>query len=148
MNTQCSDNRFEAIERAKKDLLDSTNINTSPEEMNVLDSFLFRCWQMEWLDRYEADINFNKHELIRSFMFKNKHYYEDQFVDIQFKKEKYPEIIADSDPAYDYATLTCRIHDIFRDGIEVDISANYHSDRIFIDYRDIVDIYPIERKDK
>lgn len=49
----CSDNRFEIIDAAKKDLLESTNINTSPDEMKVLDNFLFRCWQMGWLDKYE-----------------------------------------------------------------------------------------------
>lgn len=48
----CGDNRFEIIEKAKKDILESTNINTSEAEMSVLDSFLFRCWQMGWLDKY------------------------------------------------------------------------------------------------
>ena len=41
---------FVLIERAKKHLLDSTNIESSPDEMKVLDSFLFRCWQMGWLE--------------------------------------------------------------------------------------------------
>ena len=41
------------IDRAKQDLLKSTNIDTSPKEMEVLDDFLFRCWQMGWLDQYE-----------------------------------------------------------------------------------------------
>ena len=50
----CGDNRFEIIERAKKHLLDATNIDTSPKEMEVLDDFLFRCWQMGWLDRYDT----------------------------------------------------------------------------------------------
>lgn len=49
----CGDNRFEIIEKAKQDLLDSTNINTSPSEMAVLDNILFRCWQMGWLDKYD-----------------------------------------------------------------------------------------------
>ena len=53
MNEICGDNRFEIIDAAKKDLLESTNINTSPDEMKVLDNFLFRCWQMGWLDKYE-----------------------------------------------------------------------------------------------
>ena len=52
MNVICGDNRFEIIDKAKKDLLESTNIETSEDEMKVLDSFLFRCWQMGWLDRY------------------------------------------------------------------------------------------------
>lgn len=49
----CNDNRFEVIGRAKEHLLEATNIDTSPDEMAVLDSFLFRCWQMGWLDRYD-----------------------------------------------------------------------------------------------
>jgi hypothetical protein len=53
MNEVCTDNRFEIIEKAKKHILEATNINTSPEEMKVLDNFLFRCWQMGWLDKYE-----------------------------------------------------------------------------------------------
>lgn len=53
MSEVCMDNRFEIIERAKKHIIDSTNISTSPDEMKVLDSFLFRCWQMGWLDRFE-----------------------------------------------------------------------------------------------
>ena len=53
MSEICGDNRFEIIDAAKKDLLESTNINTSPKEMEVIDRFLFRCWQMGWLDKYE-----------------------------------------------------------------------------------------------
>lgn len=49
----CGDNRFEIIAKAKAHLLDATNIDTSEDEMKVLDSFLFRCWQMGWLDRYD-----------------------------------------------------------------------------------------------
>lgn len=48
----CSDNRFEIIEAAKKDLLESTNISGSIDEMIVLDTILFRCWQMGWLEQY------------------------------------------------------------------------------------------------
>lgn len=46
----CGDNRFKIIEAAKERLLRCTNIETSPEEMKCLDSFLFRCWQMRWID--------------------------------------------------------------------------------------------------
>ena len=49
----CGDNRFDVIDRAKQDLLNSTNIDTSPKEIEVLDNFLFLCWQMGWLNRYE-----------------------------------------------------------------------------------------------
>lgn len=53
----CGDNRFEIIEAAKKDLIESTNIERSLKEMEVLDSFLFRCWQMGWLEKYELRRN-------------------------------------------------------------------------------------------
>ena len=49
----CSDNRFDIIEKAKKDIINSTNIESSPDEMKVLDNMLFRCWQMGWLDKYD-----------------------------------------------------------------------------------------------
>lgn len=52
MNETCTDNRFEIIEKAKKHILEATNINTNSDEMKVLNSFLFRCWQMGWLDKY------------------------------------------------------------------------------------------------
>lgn len=55
MNETCNDNRFELIERAKKDLLENTNIDTNPDELKVLDNFLFRCWQMGWLERYNDE---------------------------------------------------------------------------------------------
>lgn len=46
----CTDNRFELIEKYKNELVEATNIETSPEEMNVLDNILFRFWQMGWLE--------------------------------------------------------------------------------------------------
>lgn len=55
MNEVCTDNRFEVIEKAKRHILEATNIDTSPEEMKVLDNFLFRCWQMGWLDKYSLN---------------------------------------------------------------------------------------------
>lgn len=54
MTDICGDNRFEVIAEAKKDLLESTNIEMSSDEMSVIDNFLFRCWQMGWLRRYES----------------------------------------------------------------------------------------------
>ena len=50
MDDMCTDNRFELIKRFKKKLIESTNIETSPEEMKAIDSLLFRFWQMGWLD--------------------------------------------------------------------------------------------------
>lgn len=43
------DNRFEIIEAYKKKLIEYTNIESSPEEMAVIDNILFRFWQMGWL---------------------------------------------------------------------------------------------------
>lgn len=54
MNETCNDNRFEIIEKARKHIIEATNIETSKEEMKVLDNFLFRCWQMGWLDKYDS----------------------------------------------------------------------------------------------
>lgn len=45
----CGDNRFEIIQKAKQLLIKSTNIKDSPEEMKVIDTILFRMWQMGWL---------------------------------------------------------------------------------------------------
>ena len=55
MNCTCGDNRFKIIEKAKENLLGSTNIKSRPDEMDVIDSFLFRAWQMGWLGQYEPD---------------------------------------------------------------------------------------------
>lgn len=52
MTAIAGDNRFEIINRAKQHLLEATNIDTSPDEMKALDTFLFRCWQMGWLEKY------------------------------------------------------------------------------------------------
>lgn len=51
----CNDNRFEIIKRAKQDIISNSNIESSPKEMEVLDSILFRCWQMGWLERYSIN---------------------------------------------------------------------------------------------
>ena len=47
----CSDGRFELIGKAKRKLLECTNIESRPEEIAVLDNILYRCWQMGWLDK-------------------------------------------------------------------------------------------------
>lgn len=63
MGDVCGDNRFLIIERAKKDIINRTNIETSKDEIKVLDTFLFRCWQMGWLDKYAEqveELGFNK----------------------------------------------------------------------------------------
>ena len=42
----CSDNRFEIIRELKKYIIEATNIETSPKEMEVLDNICFRLWQL------------------------------------------------------------------------------------------------------
>ena len=49
----CSDNSFELINKYKRELIEKTNIETSPDEMRVIDNILFRFWQMGWLDTLE-----------------------------------------------------------------------------------------------
>ena len=51
----CEDNRLEIIQKAKEDLIQSTNIEMAKDEMAVLDNILFRAWQMGWLKKYEPD---------------------------------------------------------------------------------------------
>lgn len=53
----CADNRFEIIEKAKQDLIESTNIKHSNDEMKVLDNILFRAWQMGWLKQYDDAVH-------------------------------------------------------------------------------------------
>jgi len=65
----CGDNRFEIIAKAKQAILDATNIDTDAKEMEVLDRFLFRCWQMGWLVKYEnkkGDLSPKLKEVIES----------------------------------------------------------------------------------
>ena len=51
----CGDNRFKLIAKAKEELIANTNIESSPEEMAVLDNILFRMWQMNWLPTQQVD---------------------------------------------------------------------------------------------
>ena len=53
MSDMCNDNRFELVAKYKAKLIESTNIDTSADEMAVIDNILFRMWQMGWLDRLE-----------------------------------------------------------------------------------------------
>lgn len=59
----CNDNRFELIEKAKQRLIKATNIESSPEEMKVLDSILFRFWQMGWLENNNENYEILKERL-------------------------------------------------------------------------------------
>ena len=47
----CPDDRFELLGKARGILMEKTNIEMRGDEMAVLDSILFRCWQMGWLDQ-------------------------------------------------------------------------------------------------
>nr|DAU35772.1 MAG TPA: hypothetical protein [Caudoviricetes sp.] len=50
----CEDNRFLVIERAKKDLFKSTDIErASKEDEAIIDNMLLCYWQMGWLKKYE-----------------------------------------------------------------------------------------------
>ena len=60
----CGDNRFEIIGKAKQDLLKSTNIDSSKDEMKVLDNFLFRCWHMGWLNQYNLTSDAEGEEML------------------------------------------------------------------------------------
>lgn len=53
MSHMIDDNRFVLIEKYKQKLIEGTNISDRPEEMAVIDSILFRLWQMGWLDNLE-----------------------------------------------------------------------------------------------
>lgn len=50
---QCDETKFRAITRAKEHLFKTTNIAENKKELEVLDSFLLRCWQIGWLKQYE-----------------------------------------------------------------------------------------------
>lgn len=52
----CTDDRFKVIAKYKAELLDKTNIETSADEMAVIDNILFRMWQIGWLDRLEVQL--------------------------------------------------------------------------------------------
>jgi hypothetical protein len=60
MSGICGDNRFEIIDKVKKRLLEATNIEQSPKELEVLDNLLFRLWQCGYFDYIEI---FEKNEM-------------------------------------------------------------------------------------
>ena len=53
MYNTCDDNRFELIDKYKQQLIESTNIEDSPDEMKVLDTVLFRFYQLGWLEKLD-----------------------------------------------------------------------------------------------
>lgn len=52
MNEICTDNRFKIIEKVKDHLIESTNI--TQKELEVVDSILFRLWQLKYLENVEV----------------------------------------------------------------------------------------------
>ena len=42
----CDDNQFKVIKELKEYIIEATNIETSPKEMEVLDDICFRLWQL------------------------------------------------------------------------------------------------------
>lgn len=65
MTEVCADNRFEIIADYKRRLVEGTNIETKPEEMAVLDSILYRFWQMGWLTDMDQGHRPNIEKVIR-----------------------------------------------------------------------------------
>lgn len=56
-NNICEDNRFEIIEKAKKILVNATNIELSKKEIKVLTNILFRMWQVGLINEEKLEIN-------------------------------------------------------------------------------------------
>lgn len=52
----CTDDRFSMIARVKGELMRSTNIETDKKEMAVIDSILYRFWQLGWLELINYEI--------------------------------------------------------------------------------------------
>ena len=131
MGDVCGDNRFEIIKKAKEDLLMSTNIETSQDEMKVIDTFLFRCGQMGWLERYDKprgplDIPTMTTEFIKEhglpcpngYIFKdeNGNVIEAKKIVLEKKKKEYPKSLEECvkyiksvKEARDRAALLCKM---------------------------------------
>ena len=61
----CADDRFEIIKRCKALLIEATNIESSPEEMAVIDDILFRFWQIGWLNLIYKVVETPKKKMLR-----------------------------------------------------------------------------------
>lgn len=79
----CNDDRFEMIKRVKERLIKGTNIEARPEEMAVIDSILFRFWQLGWLEyiddgdndlRYCIDYINPRHPFLDNGLLNERHY--------------------------------------------------------------------------
>lgn len=78
MSEVCTDGRFEIIAAYKKKLIESTNIETSSDEMKVIDKVLFRFWQMGWLPPVPHG------RLIDADELKKKHHWTDDFYETEY----------------------------------------------------------------
>ena len=92
----CSDNRFKIIEKAKEAVLEQTNIDSSENEMKVLNTFLFRCWQMGWLKEFDNFISKGEINNIHNWKSVNDERYiyqitEECKYEIQIEKRYYSE---------------------------------------------------------
>lgn len=57
MGEMCNDGRFEEIKETKDYIIRATNIDTSEEEMNVLDQICFRLWQLGLTKKNKDEFN-------------------------------------------------------------------------------------------
>lgn len=89
---ECCDDRFEIIERAREHIINATNIESSPEEMQVLNNFLFRCWQMGWLKNDFHQLEKENAELIDKLNLQNQRLNELKKENEEFKI-KYAELL-------------------------------------------------------
>ena len=53
MSEFCTDNRFKIIEKVKDHLIEATNI--TQKELEVVDSILFRLWQLRYFENVEVE---------------------------------------------------------------------------------------------
>ena len=81
-HTYCVDNRFELITKYRERLIKATNIEHSSDEMKVLDTILFRFWQMGWLNKIELSDKF-----IETIMKSSKGFMECGISDLLPKEE-------------------------------------------------------------
>ena len=73
-----TDDRFELIAKYKQKLIETTNIESSPEEMKIIDNILFRFWQMGWLDKLE-EVKPSAKQMMWNALYAEEEKYEKQY---------------------------------------------------------------------
>ena len=73
-----TDDRFELIAKYKQKLIEATNIESSPDEMAVIDNILFRFWQMGWLDKLE-EVKPSAKQMMWNALYAEEDKYEKQY---------------------------------------------------------------------